>query len=268
MVKRVLISSVAVGASLLAAAAIAVPSRGASTRLAAAAVPSALGIAQSTVGRYFAQLDEGRGAAFCGGSLTAATLAAEGGIHRCIANIDGYVKRVEHAGYPAALLDMEALFYDVADGVESHCPGRSACPSSSFGRWANEAAQNFEVWRTGSDPRRASNAGRTVVVDPAGSNTHWITLYYQAVDGRIFKARWSTVYGSWRGSVVDTHAGPPWISRVAVTSARLLADGSIRADVAFTVGTAPRSFEDFRLVREGGAWRADTWKTKSGGVAA
>jgi len=223
--------------------------------------PTADQIARLTVGRYFTLMNEGRGADFCGEVISSATLDAEGGVYHCAPNIDGYVKRIRRQSFASAVTDLHALFYMVADGIASHCATGRRCPRSRYGGWAGESAPPGVAWRTSSDPRLASTTGNEIVavVDPRRSSPSWITLYYQAADGQILRASWSTATGSWRGSVVDTHEGRSFISGVQVLSAQRAADGSIVADVGIRVGTAPATVERFRLVREGGTWRADTW---------
>ena len=216
-------------------------------------------IAEVALARYTWLLDTGRGTAFCNGAITAATLEAEGGADRCATTIDGYVHRLEKQGYQSVLLDMHYLFTMLSDGIVDHCPTHAACSSWSYGRWASETYPGEVVWKTGSDPALASSTGRKVVavVDPA-STTRWITLYYQAWDGRILKARWSTKLGSWRGWVIDTHRGAPFLSHVRVLVTRRIGD-RIVARVSMRVGTMPMK-EQFTLVREAGSWRVDTWR--------
>jgi hypothetical protein len=223
--------------------------------------PGETQLAQRTLSRYFALIDAGRGADFCSTAITSATLAAGGGVYRCAAKIDAYVRRIHRTTFPAAVLDLEALFYEVDDGSESHCTPGGACPRSRYVVWAREAADTGVSWKAGSDPHLARSVdGRVVaVVDPARSSPSWITLYYQAPDGRILRASWSTARGSWRGSVVDTHAGWPFISHVRVLATRRLPDGSLSAFASARIGTADPVLERFRLVREGGRLRADTW---------
>ena len=223
--------------------------------------PSDRQIARRAVGRYFAFIDEGRGTEFCAGAISAATLEAEGGIYNCATAIDGYVKQIRRRTFASALADMHVLFYMVDDGIGSHCATGRPCPRALYGRWADESASPGVAWRTSSDPRLASSVGGKIVavVDPRRSSPDRITLYYQAPDGRILRASWSTTFGSWHGSVVDTHAGDPFISHVEVLGARRTTGGSIVADVRLRIGTAAPTVEQFRLVNEDGSWRADSW---------
>jgi hypothetical protein len=224
------------------------------------AAPSALRQAQLAVSRYFTSMDEGRGLAFCTTAISTAAREAEGGTARCVARMDGYVAGIRRRALPAAILDLKALFYMVSSGITTHCTGGGSCPVARYGLWAREFTAPGVTWRTGSNPRLASTVGPDVVavVDPARSSSAWLTLYYQAPDGRILRASWSTTPGSWRGSVVDTHAGQPFVSSVRVLAAHALPDGSIDAAVSLRVGTTP-TVERFRLVRENGTLRADSW---------
>ena len=225
------------------------------------AQPTDLQIAQRAVGRYFAFIDEGRGTEFCSTAITSAALDAEGGIYGCAPSIDGYVKRIQRQTFGAALTDMHLLFYMVNDGIGSHCWSGRPCPRRLYGRWASESASPGVDWRTSSDPRLASTIGTKIVavVDPRLSSPSRITLYYQASDGRILRASWSTAYGSWRGSVVDTHAGQPFISHVHVLATERTSDTSLVADVSMRIGTGAPTVERFQLVEESGSWRADSW---------
>jgi hypothetical protein len=218
------------------------------------------------VNRYFARLNGGRGAAFCTGSITSTTLRAEGGLARCTASIDGYVNRLRKQTYALTLQSMHYLFTMVSGGISLHCTGTDACPSWAYGTWASELYSDEVVWVTSSDAGLASSLGRKVVavVDPRASNPSWITLYFQAWDGRILRASWSTRPGSWRGSVVDTHAGGPFVSHVHVVATQRTAPDTIVALVSLRVGTSPRTWESFHLVHENGAWRADTWRQVAG----
>jgi hypothetical protein len=247
--------------ALLAAAALGLLAAGG----AAGGPPTDLRVAQQTVGRYFALLDASRGSAFCGESITSATVRAAGGIYNCAASIDGYVRKVERQRYATALENMHYLFSMLSDGITTYCRPGIRCPSSQFARWASKTYPGTVRWRTSTNPRLASSVGSRVVavVDPR-SSTRWITLYFQASDGRIFRASWSTTFGSWQGSVRDTHAGKPFISDVHVVSAVRIGPDTILARVGLRIGTLPRSYEEFRLVREGGRWRADTWTTAGG----
>ncbi len=223
--------------------------------------PSDRQMAQRAVGRYFAFIDQGRGTEFCSEAISAATLDADGGIYNCATAIDGYVKRIQRQTFAAALTDMHVLFYMVDDGIGSHCWTGQPCPRNLYGRWAGESASPGVGWRTSSDPRLASSIGTKIVavVDPRLSSPDRITLYYQASDGRILRASWSTAFGSWRGSVVDTHAGDPFISHVRVLATRRTSDASLVALVSMRVGTAAPTVEQFQLVDEDGSWRADSW---------
>ncbi|HVP75727.1 MAG TPA: hypothetical protein VMS63_06875 [Gaiellaceae bacterium] len=223
--------------------------------------PSDRQLAQRAVGRYFAFIDQGRGAEFCSEAISGATLDAEGGIYHCATTIDRYVSQIRRRTFAAALTDMHLLFYMVDDGIGSHCLAGRPCPRNLFARWASESASPQIDWRTGSDPRLASSLGARVVavVDPRRSSPDRITLYYQAPDGRILRASWSTAFGSWRGSVVDTHAGDPFVSHVRVLATRRTGDSSLVATVSMRVGTAAPTVEQFQLVEEGGSWRADSW---------
>ena len=227
-------------------------------------------VAQRAVGRYFALIDEGRGTEFCSAAITSATLDAEGGVYNCATSIDGYVKRIERQTFGAALTDMHLLFYMVNDGIGSHCWSGRPCPRRLYGRWASESASPGIDWRTSSDPRLASSIGAKIVavVDPRLSSPSRITLYYQASDGRILRASWSTVYGSWRGSVVDTHAGQPFISHVHVLATERTSDTSLVAVVSVRIGTAAPTVEQFQLVEEGGGWRADSWTNVTAALSA
>jgi hypothetical protein len=217
--------------------------------------------AQAAVSRYFALIDDGRGTDFCYTAITSDVLEAQGGLFRCAKSIDTYVTTIRRRSYPTTLLEMKTLFYMVSDGITTHCAPDAACPRARFGAWAAEAGAPGVTWRTSSDPATATTLGDKVVavVDPIRSSAKWITLYYQATDGRILRARWSTKPGSWNGSVVDTHAGTPFISGVRVVATSTQPDGSIDAWVRLRVGTAPVSVEQFHLVREGGTLRADSW---------
>jgi len=227
-------------------------------------------IAQRAVGRYFAFIDEGRGTEFCAEAISSATLEAGGGIYNCATAIDTYVKRIRRAAFPAAVTDMRVLFYMVSDGIGSHCSASRPCPRDRYARWARAFASPGVVWRTGSDPGLASTVGTRIVavVDPRDTGPDWITLYYQASDGRIFRASWSTTPGSWHGSVVDTHAGDPFISHVHVLATHRTSDGSLVAIVSMRVGTAAPTVEQFRLVNEDGSWRADSWADVTAALAA
>jgi hypothetical protein len=229
----------------------------------AVAPPTTRQIAQRTLTSYFALLNEGRGSEFCSEAITSATLNAEGGLYACATNIAHYVERLERESYSATLQDLHYLFYMVADGIVLHCKTARSCPASQYGRWANLVSPGEVDWRTGSNPSLASSMGAKVraVVDPSASNPGWITLYYQAWDGRILKASWSTKPFGWRGSVVDTHAGIPFISDVQVVETSRRGPGSIVARVMMRTGTGPRRLEEFHLVRQNGRWRADTWHT-------
>lgn len=227
-----------------------------------AAPPTDRQIAERTLSRYFALLNEGRGSEFCSRAITSTTLEAEGGIYSCAPNISGYVKRLERESYSATLQDLHYLFYMVADGINLHCRGARPCPSSKYGRWANLSSPGEVDWLTGSNPSLASSTGAKVraVVDPLESNPARITLYYQAWDGRILRASWSTKPFGWHGSVVDTHAGVPFISDLRVVSTSRRGPGTIVARVSIRTGTRPPTLEEFRLVRENDRWRADTWR--------
>jgi hypothetical protein len=228
----------------------------------AVAPPTTRQIAQHALTSYFALLNGGRGAEFCSEAITPATLQAEGGLYACAANITQYVKRLEQESYSATLQDMHYLFYMVADGITLHCKAPRPCPASQYGRWANLVSAGEVDWRTGTDPTAASSMGAKVraVIDPSASNPHWITLYYQAWDGRILKASWSTKPFGWRGSVVDTHAGLPFISGVQVVGTSRRGPRSIVARVMLRTGTGPRRLEEFHLVLQDGRWRADSWQ--------
>lgn len=234
------------------------------------AAPTDRQIAQRAVGTYFARLDGGRGDAFCAHSITSTTLRAEGGLGRCTASIDGYVKRMQRQSYALTLQSMHYLFTMLSDGINLHCIGTTPCQSWHYGTWASESYPDEVVWVTSTDPSLASSLGPRVVavVDPRASSPRRLTLYYQAWDGRILRASWSTELGSWRGSVVDTHAGGPFISRVRVVTARRTAPNTMVALVSLRVGTSPRSWESFRLAREDGIWRADAWRRVAGPPAA
>jgi hypothetical protein len=227
----------------------------------AAPRPTDRQIAQHTVSRYFSLLNGGQGSQFCSQAITPTTLAAEGDIYACATDISGYVKRLERKTYDATLQDMHYLFYMVADGIVLHCRTAHPCPSSRYGRWANEISPGEVDWRTGTDPRLASSMGKKVraVVDPTASTPQRITLYYQAWDGRILRASWSTEPFGWQGSVVDTHAGVPFISHVRVLGTSRRGPATIVARVSIRTGTGPPTMEEFRLVRQHGRWRADTW---------
>jgi len=231
--------------------------------------PSDLRQAQRAVSRYFTSMDEGHGLAFCATAISAAALEAQGGIDRCVAKMDRYVSGIRRRALPAAILDLQALFYMVSSGVTTHCDGAGSCPVARYGLWARAFTAPGVTWRIGTDPRLASTIGADVVavVDPRASSPNWITLYYQVPDGRILRASWSTTPGSWRGSVVDTHAGEPFVSGWRVLAARTLPDGSIDATVSMRVGTTP-TVERFRLVRENGALRADGWVDVTSSVTA
>lgn len=229
----------------------------------ATAQPTARQIAQHTLTRYFALLDQGRGSEFCSEAITSATLEAEGGLYACTTNISHYVERLERESYSATLQDMHYLFYLVANGIVLHCRTAQPCPASQYGRWANLVSPGEVNWRIGTNPSLASSMGAKVrvVVDPTASNPDWITLYYQAWDGRILKASWSTKLFGWRGSVVDTHAGVPFISDIQVVGTSRRGPDSIVARVMMRTGTSPPRLEEFHLVFENGRWRADTWHT-------
>jgi hypothetical protein len=235
---------------------------GGRTHATAAVRPTDRQIAERTLTRYFSLLNEGRGSEFCSQAITATTLAAEGGIYACAPNISAYVKRLERRTYGATLQDLHYLFYMVADGIVLHCRGAHPCPSSKYGLWANLVSPGEVDWRTGSDPGLASSMGAKVraVVDPLESTPARITLYYQAWDGRILRASWSTKPFGWHGSVVDTHAGVPFISGVRVVSTTRRGPDTIVARVSMRTGTGRPALEEFRLVRVGGLWRADTWR--------
>jgi hypothetical protein len=263
-------SALLVATAAAAAVAIVLPGTvGASSGRSAPAAPSARISAQQTVSRYFALLNAGNGTAFCTGSITTATLRAEGGLAGCIASSGGYVERMRKATYALTLQKLHYLFTMLSDGINLHCDAKP-CPSWHFGTWAGETYPGEVEWVTSTDPKLASSMGRKVVavVDPAASSTSWITLYFQAWDGRILRASWSTKPFGWRGSVVDTHAGGPLISNVRVVTAERTAPNTIVALVSMRVGTSPRSWESFHLVREDGRWRADTWRVVAGPPAA
>jgi hypothetical protein len=228
----------------------------------ALAPPTDRQIAQRAVSRYFSLLNEGRGPEFCSEAITSTTLAAQGGIYACAPNISGYVKRLERQTYSATLQDLHYLFYMVADGIVLHCRAAHPCPSSLYGRWANLTSPGEVEWRTSTDPNLASSMGARVraVVDPLQSTPARITLYYQAWDGRILKASWSTKPFGWHGSVVDTHAGVPFISGIHVVGTSRRGPDTLVARVSIRTGTGPPALEEFRLVYEGGRWRADTWR--------
>ena len=230
----------------------------------AAPPPTDRQIAQQTIARYVGFLDAGRGAAFCNDSITSVTLSAEGGADRCVTNISSYVERVEKQGYAQALQNMHYLFMQLSDGITSFCPTGHACPSADYGRWAMATYPGEVHWVTSTDPSLASSTGRKVVavVDPRASSPKWITLYYQAWDGRIFRASWSTKTGSWRGSVVDTHRGTPFLSSVHVLHT-LRTGNQMTVGVSMRVGIVAAS-EEFVLVREGGVWRVDSWHPLTG----
>jgi hypothetical protein len=256
------VAAAGLAATAAALALLAGASRGAAH--AAPAPPTDRQVAQRTISRYIGFLDSGRGAAFCNDSITATTLRAEGGADRCMATIDGYVKRVEQQGWAQALQSMHYLFMQLSDGIVSNCATGRACPSSEFGRWAMKTYPGEVDWLTGTNPSLASSTGAKVVavVDPTASSRRRITLYYQAWDGRIFRASWSTTLGSWRGSVVDTHRGTPFLSNIRVLHTTRTGDELI-ADVGMTIGTLTRT-EVFALVREAGSWRVDTWHPLAG----
>jgi len=235
-------------------------------RSAQSAAPSDAQIAQQTVERYFRLLDEGRGAEFCSGAITAETLQVEGGIYRCAATISGYVRNIERRSFAATLQDLHDLFMMVSDGIGLHCQPGKRCPSSLYGRWASENAGGEVDWRTADDPRLASSTGTKVVavVDPRHSSPSWITLYYQAWDGRILRASWSTELGRWKGSVVDTHAGVPFVSDVQLVDVTRVGPRSMVAHLTIRIGTRPPELQEFRLVREYGTWRADSWRPVAG----
>ena len=235
-------------------------STGSGARPVHAAPPSDLQRAQRAVNRYFTAMNEGDGLAFCGTAVSAAVRESEGGIYHCVAKMDGYVAGIRKRALPAAVFDLQALFSMVSNGITTHCGLAGSCPVDRFALWATEFAGPGVTWRMGTDPRLASSVGSDVVavVDPALSSAKWITLYYQAPDGQILRASWSTAPGSWRGSVVDTHAGRPLLSDVHVLAARAMRDGSIDATVSLRVGTAP-TVEQFRLVVQNGMLRADSW---------
>lgn len=226
-------------------------------------------IAQRVLDRYFALLNSGDGARFCTEAISSAALAAQHDVGACSAAVSGYVAAVRRRTFAAALQDMHSLFYEVADAVGSHCAPSGPCSSADFAGWAEQSAPGAVVWLSGSDPRLASSSGGKVVavVDPRRSDRRRITLYYQAPDGRILRASWRTTAGSWQGSVVDTRAGEPFVSRVSVVAAWRLG-GAIVADVDITVGTAAPSLQEFRLVEDGGTWRADSWSAAAGALAA
>jgi len=260
------------GRALAAAFVVAATALGALGSTASAATPagpSELRQAQLAVNRYFGSMDEGRGLAFCTTAISTAAREAEGGIARCAAKMDGYVAGIRRRALPAAIADLQALFYMVSSGITTHCTGAAPCPVARYGRWAREFAAPGVTWRTGSNPRLASTVGPDVVavVDPVRSSAAWLTLYYQAPDGRILRGSWSTAPGSWRGSVVDTHAGEPFVSDVRVLAARVMPDGSIEATVSLRVGTTPTA-ERFRLVHENGTLRADSWADVTSSVTA
>jgi hypothetical protein len=237
---------------------------------AAAAQPSEGQIAQRTIDRYFTLIDQSRGTTFCNEAVTATTVYAEGGVFRCAARIDGYVKSIQRRTFAAAVTDMHLLFYMVSDGIGSHCWAGRRCPQQLYGRWAEESAAPPVSWRTSSNPRAASSLdGKVVaVVDPRRSNPKRITLYYQASDGRILRASWSTAFGAWRGSVVDTHAGDPFISDTRVLATWKTHDGALVALVSMRLGTAAPIVERFRLVNENGSWRADSWANVTNSLTA
>ena len=230
------------------------------------AAPTAGETAQLSIARYFRLLDEGRGAEFCAEAISAAALHVHGGLYRCAADMSAYVRRLEQRSYAATLQDLHTLFMMVSDGIGIHCLQTRRCPSSSYGRWAKEQAPARVEWRTGADPGLASSVGSHViaVVDPRHSSPSRITLYYQAWDGRILRASWSTEAGSWNGSVVDTHAGVPFISHVRVLSAVRTGPRRLDARVEIRVGSGPLEQQVFRLVREGSRWRADSWGRVAG----
>ena len=236
----------------------------------AAAPPSEGQIAQRTIDRYFALIDQSRGTTFCNEAVTATTVYAEGGVFSCVRRIESYVKAIRRRTFAAAMTDMHLLFYMVSDGIGTHCSVGRRCPQRLYGRWAEESAAPPVSWRTSSNPRAASSLdGKVIaVVDPRRSNPSRITLYYQASDGRILRASWSTAFGTWRGSVVDTHAGNPFISDTHVLATWTADDGSIVALVSMRLGTAARIVERFRLVKENGSWRADSWANVTSSLTA
>lgn len=231
-----------------------------------AAAPSDAQIARRTIARYFRFLDEGRGAEFCSQAISAATLRAQGGLYRCAAKMSGYVRGLERQSFGATLQNLHILFSMVSDGIGIHCDLTGPCPSSRYGRWAQQSAPNSVRWRTAVDPRLATSTSTKVVavVDPLQSSPSWITLYYQAWDGRILRASWSTETGSWKGSVVDTHTGTPFVSLLGTANVSRSGPQTMVVHARIRVGTEPSQLEEFRLVQEGTGWRADTWRTVAG----
>jgi hypothetical protein len=264
---KLLLAAGTLAAAGLAAAALALPASGSGS---AARPSSDRLLAEQTISRYFALLNAGRGTKFCTGSITAATLRAEGGLAGCIRSSGGYVKRMRTQTYALTLQNMHYLFTQLSDGINLHCRAGAQCPSWHFATWATATYPGEIDWVTSTDAGLASSTGRKVVavVDPARSSTHRITLYYQAWDGRILRASWSTKAGGWYGTVVDTHAGRPLITGVNIVTVRRTGPDAIVALVSLRVGILPRTWESFHLVREGGRWRADTWIQVAGPPAA
>ena len=215
-------------------------------------------VAQESLALYFKLINQGEGSAFCAEAVTAAFVANAGGPASCASGIDDYVKTSKQQAWAGAVEDMHYLFYQVQDGVDSHCRAKAPCSPRLFARWANAEAQGEIRWISSSDPRQAieRSSKPIAVVDPRRSTRKAITIYYQASDNRVLRARWATSWGSWRGSVSNTGLGEPFIARVQVLSATVQPDGSILAQTSFRTGGSDQ-IKDFTLRLEDGSWRSD-----------